>query len=79
MKVPPLLIIVVLAAIALAASAKAPPAQHAEPDAYELRMTPETAAKCDAEGGCGVVSRKYIELLLEQARAEGCRNRKKET
>lgn len=46
----------------------AAPARAAdEPRAYQYTLTPEDSARCDAEGGCVIVTKGLLVAVLEQA------------
>lgn len=37
----------------------------------DLQVSPETAARCKGEGGCVLVSRKVMDVLLQDAYTQG--------
>lgn len=59
------------AALVLAAAVGAPPSSSPLDEPVQMRMSEAQAAQCNAEGGCGIVTRAYIDQLVEAARQAG--------
>ena len=57
-----------ITAIVLATAAAAAPANTQE---TRVILSPEDAARCQAQGGCGIVSRVWLQRRLQQAYEAG--------
>lgn len=59
-----------IAAIVLATAAAAAPAETQQ-EQTRMVLSPEDAALCEAQGGCGIVSRVWLQRRLQQAYEAG--------
>lgn len=56
-----------LALAAAAAAQTAPDARQVTPARPEVQVTPEVAEQCEREGGCALVTKRFLQRLVNNA------------
>jgi flagellar biosynthesis/type III secretory pathway protein FliH len=60
-----------LALASAAAAAQTAPDARQTPARPEVQVTPEVAERCEREGGCALVSKRYLQHALNNAEQRG--------